>query len=191
MLSIFLYYTTFSRVCKANYTLFLAFSVRACYNIAMENKEKQNQTVIKIKFSKKILILSALVYILCAVGTAVSIWRVCRYGIHGFSDVLKYPFLIAVCVFCVTLVTSVLIKSQYVIKDGNLITQYGFIKSKFPAKDFTSMTLNTDEKKLTIYSGEQYMIISVSPTWVHEFTKALLDINPKIEYTFTLTDKAE
>ena len=53
------------------------------------------------------------------------------------------------------------------------------------------MTLNTDENKLTIYSGEQYMIISVSPTWVHEFTKALLDINPKIEYTFTLTDKAD
>lgn len=157
----------------------------------MKDTPNTNPTAIKIKFPKKIIVLSVLAYLLCIGGMAVSIWRIIRFGIHGFSDVLKYPFLIAVCVFCIALITGVLIKSQYSVKDGNFITQYGFIKSKFPVKDFTSMTLNTDEKKLTIYSGEQYMIISVSPDWVHEFTKALLEINPKIEYSFTLTDKAE
>ena len=157
----------------------------------MKNTETQNQTVIKIKFTKKIVILSVLAYLLCIAGATVSIWRITRYGIHGFLDVLKYPFLIAVCLFCVAVVTGVLVKSQYAIKDGNLITQYGFIKSKFAISNFTSMTLNTDEKKLTIYSGEQYMVISVNPDWVNEFTNAILQVNPKIEYSFTLTDKAE
>ena len=157
----------------------------------MKNTETQNQTVIKIKFTKKIVILSVLAYLLCIAGATVSIWRITRYGIHGFLDVLKYPFLIAVCLFCIAVVTGVLVKSQYIVKDGNLITQYGFIKSKFAISSFTSMTLNTDEKKLTIYSGERFMVISVNPDWINEFTNAILQVNPKLEYSFTLTDKAE
>ena len=157
----------------------------------MKNVSNQNHTIIKIRFSKLIILLCIGVYLLCGVGAGISVWRILRFGVHGFSDVLKYPFLIAVCLFCITLITSLLIRSQYVVTDEQFITQYGFVKSKFPIKTITELTLNNDCNKLTVNFGETFMVISVSPEWQETLINALLKANPDIRYEFTLTDKAE
>ncbi|MBQ8685187.1 MAG: PH domain-containing protein [Clostridia bacterium] len=155
------------------------------------SKPKIEKSIFKLQFSKNIYWLCVAVYLLCAAGTALSVWRIVKFGIHGFNDVIKYPFLIAVCLLCIVLVTAILIRSQYIVDDTHFITQYGLIKSKFVIKDVTSVTLDTDAKKLTVKFGEQYMVVSVSPEWNEKLVRALLAVNPNIDYGFTLSDKPE
>ena len=165
----------------------LAFFLASCYNRIMK-KEKKESVCFKIKFTKTIYLLCAAIFLLCAAGLGVSVWRIYRFGINGFSDALKSPFLIAICLFCIVLVICMLVKSQYCVDDKHLITQYGFIKSKFVVKDMTSMVLNTETKKLTVYFGEQFIVLSTAEDWNEELVRALLKINPNIDYSFTLMD---
>ena len=153
-----------------------------------KQKTPQEATYFTIKFSKTVIILCIAVFALCGVGIGLSVWRIITFGIHQFNDVLKYPFLIAVCIFCIALVISILVKSQYVVDDKHFTTQFGFIKTKFVIKDVTSLVLNTEAKKLTVYFGEQYTVVSVAPEWNEKFVRALLSANPNIDYSFTLSD---
>ncbi len=157
----------------------------------MKKDRKENDkptSVFKIKFSVTIYLLSVAIYLLCVVGIGISVWRISTFGVKNFSDALKYPFLIAVCVFCIAIVTGILIKSQYVITDRYFISQYGFIKSKFSIKDVTAITLDTDVKKLTVNFGEQFMVLSVDKKWNEQLVRALLAVNPAIDYGFTLAE---
>ena len=129
------------------------------------------------------------VLVLCAAGIAVSVYRLVTYGIKEFDDVLQSPLLILVCIFCIVLVISMLAKSQYVIDGKDYITQFGFIKSRFPIKDITALVLDSDTKKLTVYIGEQYSVLSLNAEWNDAFIKALRDINPNIDFSFTLAEE--
>ncbi|MBQ8322741.1 MAG: hypothetical protein IJX91_02110 [Clostridia bacterium] len=154
----------------------------------MKKNESKPTGVFKIKFSVTIVLLCVAVYVLCAVGIGVSVWRIVRFGVKEFSDVLKYPFLILVCLLCIVLVTSILIKSQYAVDDKYFISQYGLVKSKFLIKDITSITLDTESKKLTVNFGEQFMVLSVSPDFSEPLVRALLAVKPDIDYGFTLAE---
>ena len=155
---------------------------------AKSNSEKQ---VFKITFSKTIYLLCIAVYLLCIAGIALSVWRIVKFGIHGFNDIIKYPFLIAVCILCIVLVTAILIRSQYIVDDKHLTVQYGLIKSKFVIKDITAVTLDSDSKKLTVNFGEPFTVISVSPSWNEQFVRALLAVNPNIDYSFTFSENTD
>lgn len=156
--------------------------------MTMKKQELENVKRFKMKFSPAIILLCFAVLALCGVGIGVSVWRIVRFGIKGFNDVIKYPFLIGVCVFCIVIVISILIRSQYVVVGDMFITQFGIIKTKFPIKEMTSLLFDRDLYKLSIYFGEQFSVISVSPTWNEELVRALLDVNPNIDYGFTLTE---
>ena len=142
----------------------------------------------KIQFSIAILCICVAIYLLCIVGIALSIWRIKQFGINNFSDALQSPFLIAVCAFCIVLVTALLVKSEYAIDNENLISRYGFIKSKFAIKDITSIVLDTDSKKMTVFFGEQFIVLTTLPQNNEELVRAILAVKPDIEYSFTLTE---
>ena len=161
-----------------------------CYNSVMKKQTApQEAKIFKFKFTPLMIVLACLVIALCALGIALSVWRLVRDGVHGFGDVLKSPFLIAVCLFGIAVVVGVLIKSRYLVTKEFFVTQFGFIKSKFPIKEFTSMILNTDAKKLTIYMGEAYLVTSIHPEWNNDLIQALREVKPDIEFSFTLADK--
>jgi len=142
----------------------------------------------KIQFSKSIIFLCVAVYLLCVIGICLSVWRIMQFGIHNFSDALQSPFLIAICIFCIILVTSVLIKSEYIVTDTHFISQYGFIKSKFAIKEITAIVLDSDTKKLTVRFQEQFIVINTSSLWNEDFIRSLLTVNPNIDYSFTLAE---
>ena len=79
-----------------------------------------------------LIVLSIAVFVLCLSGMAVSIYRIVKFGVNGFTEGLKSPLLIAICIFCIVLMISVLAKSQYIVDEQYYTTQFGFIKSKFP-----------------------------------------------------------
>ena len=129
---------------------------------------------------------------LCLISAGVSVWRIIQYGVNGFTDVIKYPFLIAICLFGVVLVICIMAKSQYLVDDTYLVLQYGFIKSRFKTSEITSIVQDTDKKKLQIYFGqEQFIVVNVHVGELEELVRALLKINPSIDYSFTFTDNNE
>jgi hypothetical protein len=112
-------------------------------------------------------------------------------GVNNAYDFLKYPFLILVSIFCISLVIAILVKSQYTIDEIYLTSQLGFIKSKFEIKKITSILLNMDTQKLTVFCGEEFFVLLLNKDWNELFAKDLLVINPAIEYNFTYSDKKD
>ena len=152
-----------------------------------DNKKTESKHF-PIRPTKMVWTLGIAVIILCALAIAISIWRICQFGIHEFTDVIKYPFLILVCLFGIALILSVWLKSEYIIDNEYLWLKYGFISNRYHVKDITSIVQDTDLHKLSIYFNEQYSVITIEPDWFEKFVRALLAVNPNIDYSFTLTD---
>lgn len=142
----------------------------------------------KFRFTPMMAILAIAALLLCIATITLSVWRITKTGIHGFNDVLKSPFLIAICLFGIVVITAMLIRSRYTITQEELTCQYGFIKSRFPVAKFTSVLLDTDTKKLTVYMGEEFFVVTTNPTWNNDFVQALREVKPDIEFSFTLTE---
>ena len=170
----------------------LAFFAVVCYNIRMKKQSApQEAKYFKFRFTPLMLVLAIAVIILCAAGIALSVWRIVRDGVHGFGDVLKSPFLIAICLFGIVIVAALLIRSRYVVTKDTLITQFGLIKSKFSIQDFTSILLDTDSRKLTVYMGEEFFVITTNPDWNNDLVQALREAKPDLTFSFTLTEKED
>ena len=137
------------------------------------------------------LILLFVALALCAAGLIISIIRIYHQGIHGFLDALRSPLLIAICVFAIAFIISVLVKSQYVVTEKHYISQFGFVKSRFLIKQVTKIELDSDTKKLTVFVGEQYMVLSITPDQNDAFVQAMRNVNKKIDFSFTLATKTE
>ena len=133
--------------------------------------------------------LAITVILLCLVGIVISVYRLIKFGgVDGFTDALKSPLLIAICLFCIVTVIALLVKSQYIVDETHYTTQFGFIISRFPIKDITALVLDMDTKKLTVYIGEQFSVLSLSPAWNDEFIAALRAVKPEIDFSFTLAE---
>ena len=152
------------------------------------NSSPKKAKYFKYQFTPTLIILSIAVILLCLAGMTISVYRIVKFGISGPSELLKSPLLIAICLFCIAMVISVLVKSQYIVDETYYTTQFGFIKSKFLIKDVTKLELDTDTQKLTVYVGEQFSVLSLSPEWNHDFVTAIREVNPDIEFTFTLSE---
>ena len=153
-----------------------------------KKQEQQNTRRFRIRFSPVIILLCVAVLLLCFLGIGVSVWRIIHFGIKGFNDVLKYPFLIAVCLFCIVIVVSLLIRSEYVATEKQFVIRFGIIKSKYEISDITSLLYDRDLKKLSVYFGEAYITVSVAAEWNEDLVRALLAVNPNIDYGFTLAE---
>ena len=73
-------------------------------------------------------------------------------------------------------------------KDGQLVLQFGFIKSKYPLNAVTSLLLDTDTKKITVYMGEDFFILTTHPTLNNDLVQAIRKENPDVEFSFTLSE---
>ncbi len=135
------------------------------------------------------IVLAIAALLLSVVGIGFSVYRLCEFGVNGFTEALQSPLLILVSLFCIVVVVALLVKSQYFVNDTHYGTQFGLIKSAFPLKDVTAIELNTDTSKLTVYAGENFSVLTLSPAWRDDFVAAMRKGNPNIEFTFTLTDE--
>lgn len=156
-----------------------------------KSNEPQTAKYFKYKFTKSMIALAIAALLLCVLGIAVSVYRIIAYGLRELTDYLTSPLLIGICLLCIIIVIALLIRSRYIVTNEHYITQFGLIKSKFPIKDVTSVVLDTATNKLTVYVGEQYSVLSLSPEWTHDFVQALREVNPKIDYSFTTDTSPE
>ncbi len=152
-------------------------------------KEVQKTKYFSYQFTKTMLFLAVAVVLLCLAGIGLSVYRIVAFGVHSFSEALQSPFLIAICAFGIVLMISILARSRYGVNKTHYITQFGFIRSKYPIEKITSLCLDTETKKLTVYIGEEFSVLSLDEKWQDEFIAALREVKPEIEFTFTLAEK--
>ena len=128
----------------------------------------------RFQFTPVVLLMSAAALLVCALGIALSVYNIFKSGLHSFTDFLKYPFLILISIALAVIVVALLIKSQYIVECA--------------LKDITSVVLDRDTNKLTVYMGEAYSVLSVQPSWNEDFVRALLKGNPSIDYSYTIRE---
>ncbi len=151
----------------------------------------QEATIFKFKFTPLMWTLAVAALLLCVAGIGLSIWRILSEGIQDFNDVLKSPFLILISLFGVVLVVSLMLRSRYIVTDTQLVLQLGLIKNKYPIEKITSLLLDTDTHKLTVYMGEEYFVVNTDPDWNNDFVQAVRDVKPEVEFSFTLAEPKE
>ncbi len=160
-----------------------------CYNTYMKKiPAPQEAKIFKFKFTTTMIVLAAAAIALCGAGIGLSVWQLLQVGIRQFTDVLKYPFLIAISAFGIVILIALLIRSRYLITDTQLILQFGILKNRYDIKNVTSLLLDTDTRKLSVYMGEEFFVVITDPEWNNDFVQAIRAINPSVEFSFTLAE---
>lgn len=148
----------------------------------------QEAKIFKFKFTLPMILVAIAALALCAVGIGLSIWRIVKDGIHDFGDVLKSPFLIAISVFAIVVIVALLVHSRYVVTKQSFTIQFGFIKNTYDLSKVTSLLLDTDSHKLTVYMGEEFFVVTTNPEWNNDLVQAVREGNPDVEFNFTLAE---
>lgn len=154
-------------------------------------KTKNSQTIGKVypfRHNTASIIFCVFALLLCAIGAGFSVFRIVKNGVDGFLGALQSPFLIAVCVFCAAIIISILIKSEFIVTKSELITRFGFIKSKLDLSTVTSMEHDRATQKLTVYCGEEYTVFTLKKEWADDLVHEICTANPNISFSFTMTE---
>ncbi len=117
-----------------------------------------------------------------------SVYRIITEGVEDFTKVLQSPFLILICLFCATVIISILVKSEFIVDSGELITRFGFIKSRLNLSTVTSMEHDRGTHKLTVYCGEEYTVLTLKKEWEDDIVHEICSANKEIELSFTMTE---
>lgn len=117
-----------------------------------------------------------------------SVYRIITEGLEDFNKVLQSPFLILICLFCAAVIISILVKSEFIVAGGELITRFGFIKSRLSISTITSMEHDRGTHKLTVYCGEEYTVFTLKPEWEDDIVHEICSVNKEIELSFTMTE---
>ena len=149
-------------------------------NNALEKK------IFRFKFNTATLIFIILGILLCIAGIVTSVFRIIKEAPNGITEILQSPLLIAVCLFGLVVLLSMLIRSRYEIDEKNLTLRFGIIKSQTPINTITAIEMDKDDNKLSIFVGENYSVVLVNKEWNESFVAALQEINPKIEYSLVM-----
>jgi hypothetical protein len=140
----------------------------------------------QLKFEKKYVILTYVALVLCVALFTFNAWRCISGG--GFTDFyssVSYILIAAVCIFAPILLLSVIYNSKYIVKDGEFITKFGFIQSKYSIANMTELVYDAEKQRLAIYTGEQFMVFRVDNAWQKEFIDLLRKANKGLIYNET------
>ena len=176
--------------------------MRKCFILVLMN-ELQGKTPSALptkkypfRFSSLILVVLILGLVLCAAGFGLTTWQFLGFlrdgNIASVYEWLKYVLLYFVSVFLALVIVAMLIKSQYLITDKQLILQFGIIRSKYDLKKIYSIQHFRGSDRLTVYFDDyksKYMVIVVKQSWYDDFVKTLTERNEKISFDFVTAEE--
>jgi hypothetical protein len=142
--------------------------------------------IFRLKFEKKYVILSYVALGICVALFIFNAWRCISGG--GFTDFyssVTYILTGAVCIFAPILLLTVIYDSKYIVKDGEFITKFGFIQSKYSIAKMTEAVYDAEKQRLAIYTGEEFMVFRVDNAWRKEFIDLLRKENRSLIYNET------
>lgn len=144
----------------------------------------------KYKFTKLIYALIGLGMAASVVVFAITLWQVIEFGLESSAvptfTIIRYALMFIVSVALFAILLSLLISSYYEVDKKNKVikTSFGFIKSRYEIDKIDVITLDRTTNKLTVvFEDENFVVIVVKDAWYEDFVQAILDVNPKIEYS--------
>lgn len=142
----------------------------------------------KYKFTRLLKALMIAGMALCVLGFGVNLYYCITNGIKHAADpvypIMQYTLMFFVTVVLFVLLLSIMLRSAYVIDGKYFKTRFGFIVSKYDVEKIYGILLDKKTNKLTVnFSSGEFIVIVVKQEWYDEFINALLEANPKIEYT--------
>lgn len=163
----------------------------------IKNNEQETKKVFRFRFSPLLLTVMIVGLALCAACIGLTSWQFAdfiRGDLSSVYDWLKYFLLYFVSGFLAVLIISMLIKSQYILTEKELILQFGFVKSRYEIKKIFSAKVFKKSNKLTVYFDDfktKYMVIVVREEWYDEFVKELGNRNERIEFDYVSAEEEE
>lgn len=168
------------------------------YTIPMEQiKNNPQNKIFRFRFSPLLLAVMIVGLALCAACIGLTSWQFAdflRGDLTSVYDWLKFFLLYFVSVFLAVLILSMLVRSQYILTEKELVLQFGFVKSRYEIKKIFSARVFKKSNKLTVYFDDfktKYMVIVVREEWYDEFVKELGARNEKIEFDFVSVEEEE
>ena len=139
--------------------------------------------IFRFLYSPIVWVLISIILIMCLAGLGWNIYNLTEYN---WSNTFKYVsyLLIGLVTLGLTIFSiSLLVYGRYVIKNGQLYTYFGFVRSKINISDIVCVTHFKKSNKLVIYLKEQsYSVIVISPDKYDLFVFALREQNREILY---------
>ena len=160
-------------------------------------KQKNTSNPIKrypFRFSTGMIAVLAVGLALCAASIALTTWQFTGFltgDMSSFYEWLKYILIYFVSIFLSVIIIAMLIRSQYIITEKQLILQFGIIKTKYDIKKIFSVCLLNGSKKMNVYFDDfktKYATIVVKEVWYDDFIKTLVSVNERIEFDFATAE---
>ncbi len=170
------------------------------YTVCMEQQLCDNEMGIKrypFHFSAPMIAVFIAGILLCITGVIITTWRVFTYladGVVTTYDWLSFGLFYLVSVLFAVLLIAMLIRSQYIITDKQIILQFGLIKTKYEIKDIFSIHRFQGENKLAVYFDDfktKYAVIVVKDIWYDDFVKTLISRKPGLSFSFSTAEEEE
>ena len=135
-----------------------------------------------------IIVACVAVAVLGCIGLGVSVWRLVFFSDkpREVFDIIKDVALLPIGAFCIATPVAILLRSGYTVTEKWLSQSFGFFQTKYDVKDIRTLLLISDSGKLTASLDGQTVAFLLSPDKNEGITRALMKVNPDIEYSFTL-----
>lgn len=149
------------------------------------------------KFSATLIVLFSLGLLLCIAGFGLTLWRFLGFLESNIDSVygwMQHILLFLVSVLLAVLIIAMLIRSQYLVTEKEIILQFGLIRTKYKIAQIFSVHLFKGLNKLVVYFDEfhtKYAVIVVKSVWYDDFVQALLERKPSIEFSFSTPEEEE
>lgn len=151
----------------------------------------------RFKFSPLMLTLCILGIVVSAGGLAYTTYMFVNFlggDLNSPYEWIKFALLYGASIALFVLLVAMLIKSEYVVTDKELIVRFGLIRQKYAIKTFYSVHLFRGMNKLTVYFDDfktKYVIIAVKEAWYDDFVRTLMECNERIAFSFSTAEEEE
>ncbi len=137
----------------------------------------------RFQYSPIVWILISLILVMCVLGFSWNIYNLTVYNWSNTFKIVSYSMLALITFGLIVFSLSLLVYGRYVIKNGQLYTYFGFLRSKINIADIVCITHFKKSNKLVIYLKEQsYSVIVISPDKYNDFVLFLREQNREILY---------
>lgn len=152
--------------------------------------------IFKYKFTK---LITAFIYVglaLSVLAFALNTYFLIVSDIGAAANIvypiLQYSLMYFVSVALFVILLSLLLSSYYSVDGKTFKTSFGIIKSKYDVEKIDSIVLDKNTNKLSVYFDENtFIVIVVKEEWYEDFINALMEANPKIEYSIVSKEEPD
>ncbi|MBO4594267.1 MAG: hypothetical protein J5697_01025 [Clostridia bacterium] len=135
----------------------------------------------RFKFHPSVWFLLAVALVLSGAGVGFNIYNFIEYLPYGAGKTVPYIVIAAISALVFILSLSMLVRSKYIVKDGYIISCFGFLRSKIKISELSGFShFKKTDKLVAYFKNGKYAVIVVSPAAFDDFVAAVREYDKTI-----------